>query len=107
MTSSALSVAQALANARARGVDRLDAHLLLAAVLKRPRTWLLANDDAWLDAAQAASYGEVLTRCAAGEPVAYLIGKKEFHGLMLGVGPAVLVPRPDTETLVDWAVELL
>jgi release factor glutamine methyltransferase len=44
---------------------------------------------------------------AAGEPLAYLLGEREFHGLRLRVTPAVLVPRPDTETLVDWALELL
>ncbi|MRU29828.1 peptide chain release factor N(5)-glutamine methyltransferase, partial [Xylella fastidiosa subsp. multiplex] len=43
----------------------------------------------------------------AGEPVAYLLGEKEFHGLDLRVDPRVLVPRPDTETLVDWALECL
>jgi len=46
-------------------------------------------------------------RRAAGEPFAYLVGEREFHGLTLAVGPGVLVPRPDTETLVDWALCLL
>jgi release factor glutamine methyltransferase len=49
----------------------------------------------------------MLGRRAAGEPLAYLIGKREFHGLVLHVTPDVLVPRPDTETLVDWALELI
>ena len=46
-------------------------------------------------------------RRADGEPLAYLLGEREFHGLRLRITPAVLVPRPDTETLVDWALELL
>lgn len=103
----AASVREALAVARARGVDRLDAQLLLAHVLERPRTWLLAHDDAVLTAAQAAAFSAAVARRAGGEPLAYVIGAKEFHGLVLQTRRGVLVPRPDTETLVDWAIELL
>jgi release factor glutamine methyltransferase len=99
------SVAQALAHARAIGVDRLDAQLLIARQLGRSRAWLLAHDDAPL--ADTAALLELLSRRAAGEPLAYLTGEREFHGLLLHVTPDVLVPRPDTETLVDWALELL
>jgi release factor glutamine methyltransferase len=102
-----MTVAEALAAARALGIARLDAHQLLAHLTGRPRTWLLANDDAVLPAEQAAAYRSLLQRRAAGEPFAYLVGEREFHGLMLRVTPAVLVPRPDTETLVDWALALL
>ncbi len=98
---------EALARARAAGVERLDAQLLLAATLGRPRAWLLAHDDEPLADEAAARYTALLARRAAGEPVAYLLGEREFHGLALQVTPAVLVPRPDTETLVDWALELL
>lgn len=101
------TVTEALAQARAGGVDRLDAQLLLGHVLKRDRGWLLAHDDATLDEMQQRQLGELLARRAGGEPLAYLVGEKEFHGLTLRVSPAVLVPRPDTETLVDWALELL
>lgn len=101
------TVAQALREARAQGVDRLDAQLLLAAALGQPRCWLLAHDDAVLLAAQRERFAAHCERRARGEPVAYLLGEKEFHGLTLKVGPDVLVPRPDTETLVDWALELL
>ena len=104
---SAITVAQALAEAGAAGIDRLDARLLLGAVLQRPRTWLIANDEAPLPDAELESYRQCIRRRASGEPVAYILGVKEFHGLVLGVGPGVLVPRPDTETLVDWAIELL
>jgi release factor glutamine methyltransferase len=99
-------VADALRAAKALGVDRLDAQLLLGEVLGRPRSWLLANDDAPLAPAQARRLAAWLARRAEGEPLAYLLGRKEFHGLMLEVGPQVLVPRPDTEVLVDWALEL-
>ncbi len=100
-------VAEVLAQARSAGVDRLDAQLLLCHVLGRSRSWLLANDDAALDATQQQHLSALLARRAIGEPLAYLVGEKEFHGLTLQVSPAVLVPRPDTETLVDWGLELL
>ena len=102
----ALSVAQALAEARALGLDRVDAHLLLSHRLGQPRAWLIAHDDAAVPAPVAEAYRGDCARRAAGEPVAYLVGEREFHGLRLRVTPDVLVPRPDTETLVDWAVEL-
>ena len=76
-------------------------------MLQRPREWLIAHDDAPLSAGQQQRFAADCARRAAGEPLAYLLGEREFHGLMLQVGPAVLVPRPDTETLVDWALELL
>ena len=101
------TVAALLESARLAGLDRLDAQLLLAAVLGRPRTWLLAHDDVRAPAEAETRWRELLARRAAGEPLAYLLGEKEFHGLALAVSPAVLVPRPDTETLVDWALELL
>lgn len=105
--SGALTVAGALAEAKAAGLDRLDAQLLLAHTLARPRPWLLAHDDAVLDAAQCGVFGALLARRVAGEPLAYLVGEKAFHGLVLRVDANVLVPRPDTELLVDWAIELL
>ncbi|MBW8760037.1 MAG: peptide chain release factor N(5)-glutamine methyltransferase, partial [Burkholderiales bacterium] len=101
------SVEAALRDARGRGLDRLDAQLLLAHVLGQPRSWLLAHGDDALAAGRAAAYDALVARRATGEPVAYLVGEREFHGLMLAVDAAVLVPRPDTETLVDWALALL
>jgi release factor glutamine methyltransferase len=101
------TVAGLLAQARAAGVDRLDAHLLLARLLDQPRTWLIAHDDAAVPAAQAARFLQQTAERARGVPLAYLLGEREFHGLLLRVTPDVLVPRPDTEVLVDWALELL
>ena len=100
-------IADLLAQARAAGVDRLDAQLLLARLLGQPRTWLLAHDDATLARAQLVAWNSQLARRAAGEPLAYLLGEKEFRGLLLHVDANVLVPRPETEILVDWALELL
>ncbi|WP_307656886.1 peptide chain release factor N(5)-glutamine methyltransferase [Variovorax paradoxus] len=109
-TTTPSTVAQALAAAVALGIDRLDAQLLLLHALGRApndRAWLLAHDtDAISDAAWSALAAQ-LSRRLAGEPVAYLLGEKEFHGLGLRVDARVLVPRPDTETLVDWALQCL
>lgn len=102
-----MRVDEALALARGRGVDRLDAQLLVGHALGRPRAWLLAHGDAALDASRAARLADWIDRRASGEPLAYLVGAKEFHGLTLQVDARVLVPRPETELLVDWAIELL
>ncbi len=104
------TIAQALARAQARGLARIDAQMLLLHALGRPtgdRAWLLAHDTDPLDAPALARYQALCARRAAGEPVAYLTGGKEFYGLPLRVDARVLDPRPDTEILVDWALELL
>lgn len=101
------SVRDALTAARALGLERLDARLLLGHVLARDRTWLIANDDAPLVAEARARFDRLVARRAQGEPLAYLVEAKEFHGLALQVDARVLVPRPDTELLVDWALSLL
>jgi release factor glutamine methyltransferase len=101
------TIARALAHARTLGVDRLDAQLLLAHQLGRSRAWLLAHDDAELADADRSALDALLARRVAGEPLAYLVGEREFRGLSLRVTCDVLVPRPETETLVDWALELL
>ncbi len=104
------TVAQALAAAIALGIDRLDAQLLLLHGLGREahdRAWLLAHDTDPMPEAAWSALSALLSRRLAGEPVAYLLGEKEFHGLRLQVDARVLVPRPDTETLVDWALQCL
>jgi release factor glutamine methyltransferase len=103
-----VTVADALSGAAALGVARLDAQLLLLHALGRPvveRAWLLAHDDAALTGPQSAAFSALIRRRRQGEPVAYLLGEKEFRGLALQIDARVLVPRPDTETLVDWALE--
>lgn len=101
------TVAQMLARARTLGVDRLDAQLLLAHQLGRTRAWLLAHDDETLARNDCDAVCALVTRRATGEPMAYLVARREFHGLTLHVTPDVLVPRPETETVVDWALELI
>ena len=99
---------QALQAARALGLDRLDAQLLLLHALGRPdtdRAWLLAHDDALLSEPTAAVFRRLSLRRAAGEPLAYIVGYKDFFGLRFAVDARVLVPRPDTETLVQWALD--
>ncbi|MDH5206467.1 MAG: peptide chain release factor N(5)-glutamine methyltransferase [Hylemonella sp.] len=106
-----MDIRQALATAcAAQGLDRLDAQLLLLHALGRPQTdraWLLAHDTDALEADAHRRYADLTGRRAAGVPLAYLTGQREFYGLMLQVDPRVLDPRPDTETLVDWALERL
>ncbi|MBP6305214.1 MAG: peptide chain release factor N(5)-glutamine methyltransferase [Giesbergeria sp.] len=100
----------ALAQAQALGLERIDAQLLLLHILNRAdagRAWLLAHDTDTLAPSEQARFIALCQRRAAGEPVAYLRGMKEFYGLTLQVDARVLDPRPDTETLVDWALQLL
>jgi release factor glutamine methyltransferase len=96
-----------LQQARAIGVERLDAQLLAAHALQRSRSWVIAHAEEVLTIEPAALVNALLQRRAAGEPLAYIVGEREFAGLRLQVTPAVLIPRADTETLVDWALELL
>ena len=102
-----VTVAHALADAQAAGTARLDAQHLLAHCLGQTRAWLFAHDDAALSADQTAAWAAQLARLADAVPLAYLLGEHEFHGLRLAITPDVLVPRADTETLVDWALALL
>ncbi len=91
----------------ASDTPRLDAQVLLSHVLRRPRTWLLAHPDWPLDAALTQGFDALVRRQAAGEPLAYLLGHKEFYGLEFEVTPDVLIPRPETEVLVERAVDWL
>jgi len=100
-----LDIAGLLALARSLNVDRLDAQLLLAHELQRDRSWLLAHDNEPLPDALAATCRQQLQRRAGGEPLAYVLGVWDFCGLQLSVSPAVLVPRPETEGLVRWALD--
>ncbi|MFY7864485.1 peptide chain release factor N(5)-glutamine methyltransferase [Roseateles sp.] len=97
----------ALQLAQSSGLDRLDAQLLVSAAVQQNRTWLISHDDAALAPAVASLLAEQFAQKAAGTPLAYLLGEKEFHGLLLKVTTDTLVPRADTEILVDWALEIL
>ena len=105
-----MTIAQALQHAQSQGLDRLDAQILVLQALNRPvhdRAWLLAHSTDPLDAPARDFFHKVLHRRLGGEPMAYITGQQEFYGLRLQVDARVLVPRPDTETLVDWTLELL
>ncbi len=91
--------------ARACDEPRREAEVLLGAALGRSRAWLLANPDEVIRDCEATDrYEALLTRRSYGEPVAYLLGEKEFWSLPLRVGPGVLVPRPETELVVERAL---
>lgn len=94
---------------RASGSDspRLDAELLLGHVLGVERTSLLAYPEALVGDGQVGVYRELVERRAAGEPVAYIRGFKEFHGIAFSVDARVLIPRPDTEILVDLVLDAI
>jgi release factor glutamine methyltransferase len=100
------TINEALTHARAR-VDSVDARVLLQHALDVDRTYLATHADAELSAEQAAAYTTLIARRSAGEPVAYLVGAREFYGLRLRVTPAVLIPRPETELVVDLALAKL
>ena len=103
-------IRQLLAEAAARlpGVEgRHEAELLLLDVLGRERSWLFAHATDPVDAATEAAFAQLLQRRLAGEPVAYLLGRRGFWTLDLAVTPATLIPRPETERLVELALERL
>jgi release factor glutamine methyltransferase len=105
-----MNVGDALHSLQAQGLERLDAQMLVLLALGRDphaRAWLLAHDDQPLTEEARRRLGALTTRRMAGEPMAYLRGEQAFFGLKLAVDARVLVPRPDTETLVNWALDLL
>ncbi|MCK9389177.1 MAG: peptide chain release factor N(5)-glutamine methyltransferase [Sulfuritalea sp.] len=97
------SVAAVLTAARAR-LPASEARLLLGHVLGRPTAWLIAHDNEMLDEAALLGFASLVARRASGEPVAYLVGHREFFGREFAVSPAVLIPRPETELLVEIAL---
>ena len=104
------TLTQCLRQAHAMGLVRVDAQMLLLHTVGRPlhdRAWLLAHDHESLTPAQQATWQAALQRRLGGEPVAYITGQKDFFGLNLAVDARVLDPRPDTETLVEWALATL
>ena len=101
-----MRIADALRAARAR-VDAADAELLLAHVLGASRGWLFAHGEEALQAEAGARFAALLARREAGEPVAYLVGRQGFWSLDLLVTPATLIPRPETELLVELALARL
>jgi len=81
--------------------------VLLSHVLEQPQTWILAHSEAALSATQQAKLTALIARLKQGEPLPYLTGRQEFFGLSFEVSPAVLIPRPETELLVETALRWL
>lgn len=100
-------IGAAAARLRAAGSDspRLDAELLVGHAFGRDRAWLHAHPEAALDAAEAASLAGWLERRAAGEPIAYIRGFKEWYSLRVATDPRALIPRPETELLASTAID--
>jgi release factor glutamine methyltransferase len=101
------TVQSALAHAHARGLDAADVRALLVALLDCDRAQLIAHSERPLTSEEALTYEQWVGRRACGEPVAYVTGRREFYGRDFLVTPAVLIPRPETELLVDLALETL
>lgn len=97
------TIGHALAEAK-RQIDALEARVLLCHVMRRQAAYLIAHADEALESEQAGAFNALITRRAAGEPVAYITGGREFFGLDFHVTPAVLIPRPETELLVELAL---
>jgi len=90
------------------GLPRLEARVLLEHASGRPRSWLIAHGDEPADADAVERFARLAKRrLRDGEPIAYLTGVREFYGLALRVRPGVLIPRPETELLVDCALDLI
>ncbi|MFC6840039.1 peptide chain release factor N(5)-glutamine methyltransferase [Xanthomonas theicola] len=99
------STPESLLRAACAQIDHADAEALLIHALQRDRAWLFAHARDPLPAPATQRFGELLARRAQGEPVAYLTGRRGFWTLDLAVGPATLIPRADTERLVELALE--
>ena len=84
---------------------RIEVQCLLQAVLQVNRAWLFTHPEQSLDADQHARYMTLFERRLRGEPIAYLLGEREFYGLVFKVSPATLIPRPETELLVELALQ--
>jgi release factor glutamine methyltransferase len=87
--------------------ERIDAEILLLHVLEKPRSWLIAHAGDVLDMDVQTAYAALVERRVAGEPVAYIIGRRGFWSFELEVTPATLIPRPETELLVELALARL
>ena len=85
----------------------LDAQILLAYVLKKPREFILIHSDATLQQKEAAEFESLVNRRLTGEAIAYIVGEKDFFNYKFKITPSVLVPRPETELLVEYALAFL
>jgi release factor glutamine methyltransferase len=104
-----MTIREALATGRKKLVDSpspaLDTRLILEHVMAVSHGYLITHDEESVNPEQTYRYLSLLERASNGEPIPYLIGKTQFHGLDIEVSPSVLIPRPETEQLVDLALE--
>ena len=99
-----MSTVDAVLRRARQEIPAAEARLLLSHCLGREMAWLAAHGDAALDAQHDAAYAALIQRRAAGEPIAYLAGSREFYGREFAVTSDVLIPRPETELLVESAL---
>ena len=104
-----MKIYETLQTAQAKQLDPIEIELMLLAALqvKASRAWIRANSDFVVPAADVVKFFEMCKRRHAGEPLAYITGSRGFYGLELAIDARVLDPRPDTETLVDWALDVI
>jgi release factor glutamine methyltransferase len=103
-------IKEAINWAHTLGLKKSDAQILLLNCLGKntsDKAFLITHDQDPLSADQEREFAQLANRSLQNEPIAYILGSKEFYGLNFKVTPSTLIPRPDTETLVDWALETL
>ena len=100
------TVEKLLARATLALESRREAERIAELVLRRSRAWLIAHDDALVEDSDVERFDALVHKRAEGMPIAYLAGSREFYGREFRVNPTVLIPRPETEHLVEWALEL-
>lgn len=101
---------EALQHAQSLGLERLDVQMLMLHAQQRSlhdRAWLALHASDYLNASALKAFEHFVQQRLSGEPIGYIVGQKEFYGLTLKVDSRVLIPRPDTETLVDWTLQVL
>lgn len=104
--SDALNLAQKISSLQSE-TPSLDAQVLLAHIFEKPRAWVLAHPEEDLSSEQQAALSQTLSQLGTGTPLPYVLGHWEFYGLEFTLSPAVLIPRPETELLVEEALTWL
>jgi release factor glutamine methyltransferase len=96
-----MKISDAFSLSAARSLPRSEVRILVAHALSRDQVWLVTHDDAALSGHDLAAIESLISRRVNGEPIAYLIGMREFYGRRFRCTPAALIPRPETELLID------
>src|SRR3989344_7061196 len=101
----ALALAAKKLSAGKKNIPRLEAEILLSCVLKKSRIFLITHEEKNISKSQAVKYNQLIKKRLKGVPIAYLTGHKEFYGLDFLVNKNVLIPRPETELMVEEALK--